>query len=77
MSVKNLRSYKGTLADGERAFKAARCIICHRMKGEGGATGPDLTQMHTKFGNYDLTFALVSPSDEISDQYNNTIFLYK
>ncbi|MBM1108095.1 c-type cytochrome [Aurantibacter crassamenti] len=70
----NIKNYKGTVADGERAYKAALCITCHRMKGEGGATGPDLTQMHTKFSSYDLTFALVSPSEEISDQYSNSIF---
>ena len=68
------KEYKGSLADGERAYKAAMCIVCHRMKGEGGASGPDLTQIHTKFSSYDLTFSLVSPSDEISDQYSNTIF---
>ncbi|MGB5554199.1 MAG: c-type cytochrome [Flavobacteriaceae bacterium] len=72
-----LKEYKGKLADGERAYKAAMCITCHRMKGEGGATGPDLSQIHSKFGSYDLTFSMVSPSDEISDQYANTIFYSK
>jgi len=70
----NSKTYKGSLADGERAYKAALCITCHRMKGEGGATGPDLSQMHSKFSSYDLTFSLVSPNDEISDQYANTIY---
>lgn len=70
-------AYKGAVADGERAYKAAMCITCHRMKAEGGATGPDLSQIHTKFGSYDLTFSMVSPNDEISDQYANTIFYAK
>lgn len=68
------KDYKSTVAKGERAFKAALCITCHRMNGEGGATGQDLSQIHSKFGSYDLTFAIISPSDEISDQYANTIF---
>ncbi|WP_273567835.1 c-type cytochrome [Maribacter halichondriae] len=68
------KGYKSTIAKGERAYKAALCISCHRMKGEGGATGPDLTQAYSKFNSYNLTFAMVSPSDEISDQYANTIF---
>jgi len=68
------KDYKSTLAKGERVYKAALCISCHRMKGEGGATGPDLTQIHSKFNSYDLTFSMISPSDEISDQYANTIF---
>jgi len=70
----NSKEYKGSVVDGQRAYKAAMCITCHRMKGEGGATGPDLTQIHSKFNSYDLTFSMISPSDEISDQYENTIF---
>lgn len=64
----------GSIADGKRAYEAAMCITCHRMRGEGGAAGPDLTQAHTKFSNYDLMFAIYSPNDEISDQYANTLF---
>ena len=71
------KDYKSTIAKGERAYKAALCISCHRMKGEGGATGPDLTQIHSKFNSYDMTFSLISPSDEISDQYANTVYYKK
>lgn len=39
----------------------------------GGAAGPDLTQIHSKFNNYDLLFAIYSPNDEISDQYAFTL----
>ncbi len=73
----NSKDYDGNIEEGERAYKAALCITCHRMKGEGGATGPDLTQIYSKFSSYDLTFSMVSPSDEISDQYGNTIFYEK
>lgn len=69
-----MNNYNGTLADGERAYQAALCILCHRMKGEGGATGPDLTQISTKFGRYDLLYSIYSPNDEISDQYAFTLF---
>jgi putative heme-binding domain-containing protein len=66
--------YSGSIADGERAYKAAMCILCHRMRGEGAATGPDLTQAHTKFNAHEMLFAIYSPNDEISDQYANTLF---
>tara|TARA_R110002051_G_scaffold3131_7_gene16887 strand:- start:16268 stop:19000 length:2733 start_codon:yes stop_codon:yes gene_type:complete len=69
-----LDNYNGTVDDGKRAFAAATCILCHRIRGEGGAAGPDLTQAHTKFSTYDLMFAIYSPNDEISDQYANTLF---
>lgn len=72
-----LDGYDGTIEDGKRAFAAATCILCHRMGGEGGAAGPDLTQAHSKFNTYDLMFAIYSPNDEISDQYANTLFHLK
>ncbi|MGB5320499.1 MAG: hypothetical protein WBN25_15775, partial [Eudoraea sp.] len=59
---------------GERAYQAALCVLCHRMNGEGGATGPDLTQIRSKFNKYDLTFSIYSPNDDISDQYAFTLF---
>jgi putative heme-binding domain-containing protein len=63
----------GSHEDGKRAFEAAMCVLCHRMRGEGGAAGPDLTQAHTKFGTGDLILAIASPNDEISDQYAHTL----
>ncbi len=66
--------YQGTIAAGERAYQSAMCVLCHRMRGEGGAAGPDLTQAHTKFNSYEMLFAIYSPNDEISDQYANTLF---
>ncbi len=72
-----LGDYQVSFADGERAYQAAMCTLCHRMRGEGGAAGPDLTQAHSKFGSYDLLFAIYSPNDDISDQYANTLFEMK
>ncbi len=72
-----LTEYKSNFSKGERAFKAGMCILCHRVRGEGGAVGSDLTQVSDKFGRYDLLFAIYSPNDEISDQYANTLFHLK
>lgn len=69
-----MNDYNGTFADGQRAYQAALCVLCHRMRGEGGATGPDLTQIVTKFGRYDLLYSIYSPNDDISDQYAFTLF---
>ena len=60
-------------ADGQRAFAAARCVVCHRFAGEGGATGPDLTQAAGRFGFKDLVEATLEPSKVISDQYRASI----
>ncbi len=54
---------------GKRTFAAARCIVCHRYSGDGGATGPDLTQAAGRFKLKDLVEAIVEPSKAVSDQY--------
>jgi putative heme-binding domain-containing protein len=58
--------------NGERTFAAAKCILCHRFVGDGGATGPDLTQLAGRFNLKDLTEATMNPSKVISDQYKAT-----
>lgn len=55
--------------NGKRAFAAASCILCHRFAGEGGATGPDLTQAAGRFGIKEMAEAIVLPDLAISDQY--------
>ncbi len=55
--------------NGQKMFAATRCIICHRFGGDGGATGPDLTQLAGRFNLTDLTEAIMVPSKVISDQY--------
>jgi len=72
-----LKDYEVNYEKGKRAFQAGMCILCHRMRGDGAAVGPDLTQAHTKFNNYEMLFATYSPNDEISDQYANTLFHMK
>ncbi len=59
--------------NGERAFAASRCVVCHRFGGTGGATGPDLTQAAGRFTLKDLAESLVEPSKVVSDQYRASI----
>jgi putative heme-binding domain-containing protein len=55
--------------NGQKMYAAARCVICHRFNGEGGATGPDLSQVAGRFNLKDLCESIVEPSKVISDQY--------
>ena len=55
--------------NGKKMFAATRCIVCHRFNGDGGATGPDLTQLAGRFNLKDLTEAIIEPDKVISDQY--------
>ena len=54
---------------GKRAYAAAKCIVCHRFDGKGGATGPDLTNVAGRFSRNDLLDAIINPDKVISDQY--------
>ena len=59
--------------EGKRAFAAAQCVVCHRFGGEGGATGPDLSNVAGRFSIRDLTESLTDPSKVVSDQYRSSI----
>ena len=60
---------------GRRLFATALCFRCHRLGGEGGSTGPDLTAAGRRFSHRDLAEAIVDPSKVVSDQYRATQFL--
>lgn len=63
--------------NGLKMFAAARCVLCHRFGGDGGATGPDLTQLAGRFNVKDLTEAIMDPSKVISDQYKGSTIVTK
>ncbi len=63
--------------NGQKMFAATRCLICHRFAGDGGATGPDLTQLAGRFNVRDLTEAIMDPSKVISDQYKGSTVVTK
>jgi putative heme-binding domain-containing protein len=62
---------------GKAMFSATTCKGCHTMRGEGGAAGPDLTQIGTRFSPKDILEAIVDPDKTISDQYAATQFSLK
>lgn len=59
---------------GEMLFSATRCISCHSMKGEGGAVGPALSQLGTRFSARDILESILEPNKVISDQYAYTSY---
>ncbi|MBK9609403.1 MAG: c-type cytochrome [Betaproteobacteria bacterium] len=54
-------------------FGATGCFQCHRFAGEGGAVGPDLTQVAGRFSPRDLLEAIIEPSKTVSDLYGNVV----
>ena len=59
---------------GAQLYQAIACASCHTMNGQGGSTGPDLTQVGTRFSKRDLLTAMILPSVSISDQYGATLY---
>ncbi len=78
LNVVNNDSTDRDFAQGKMLFTAALCSNCHSMKGEGGgAVGPDLSQLGTRFSNRDILESIILPSKVISDQYAATDFIMK
>ena len=63
---------KKSFERGRSLFFSAKCASCHRLKGLGGAIGPDLTSIPYKFDEKYLVEAIVHPSNHISDQYGSS-----
>ena len=62
---------------GKAMFAASMCQSCHVMRGEGGAVGPDLTQLGTRFSTNDMLEHIIDPNKVVSDQYASTVFYLK
>lgn len=60
----------GDLERGREVFSAALCLKCHRFRGRGGMTGPDLTGVGRRYDLRMLVESVLEPSRVISDQYN-------
>ncbi|MBX3443650.1 MAG: c-type cytochrome [Planctomyces sp.] len=61
-------------ARGRAMFSAAQCFKCHRVRLEGGSTGPDLTGVGGRFNHRNLLESLIEPSKVISDQYEKMVY---
>ncbi|MBI1842309.1 MAG: c-type cytochrome [Verrucomicrobia bacterium] len=59
---------------GKEAFAAAQCATCHRFGSDGGAVGPDITAVASRFSRLDILSSILEPSKVISEQYENTTF---
>ncbi|MBI5767532.1 MAG: c-type cytochrome [Verrucomicrobia bacterium] len=58
-------------AQGKGMFAATACVACHKIGGEGGTIGPDLTGAGNRYSVRDLLENIVEPSKVISDQYGS------
>ncbi len=68
---------KVNFTSGENLFKASLCVSCHSVNGTGGNSGPELTQVGTRFSQKDLATAIIDPSETVSDRYRNIVYHLK
>lgn len=56
---------------GEKIFNEASCIGCHKIKGVGGAVGPELTDAYSKWKGDHLSILreILVPSHKIDSKY--------
>lgn len=64
-------SMKGRGSFGEKLFKEATCLGCHKMKGQGGAVGPELTDVMKRWkgDRYGILREILEPSYKIDPKY--------
>jgi putative heme-binding domain-containing protein len=61
-------------SDGKRIFEGkGRCLECHSIDNQGGALGPDLTEIGIMRSPESLRLALTDPSAEISPGYSTIV----
>jgi putative heme-binding domain-containing protein len=63
---------KASLTNGRQLFRQ-HCSSCHKLFGEGGATGPDLTGAQRSNLRY-LSENIIDPSASVADNYRVTLF---
>jgi len=66
---------KADAARGKAIFAEAGCVLCHKVKGQGGAVGPELAEVFKKWkgSREDLLREVIEPSKVIDDKYRPTI----
>ncbi len=62
---------------GKEAFTSMQCAQCHRFGNAGGAVGPELTAIASRFGHRDILESILLPSKVISEQYQNMAIIKK
>jgi putative heme-binding domain-containing protein len=71
---------KGDPARGHAVFfdpLKAQCFKCHRIGGEGGAVGPELTGVGARFTRIHLVESILEPSRAIAPSFETSVVILK
>jgi quinoprotein glucose dehydrogenase len=72
--------YGGTKADGKKVFfekPEAQCVRCHRINGQGGDVGPDLSHIGTQKDRRYLLESIVLPNKQIAQGFDSVMVMLK
>ena len=69
--------HPGDASNGKRLFvdQRTKCSTCHRVNGNGGDVGKDLSAIGGKFGRPHLIESLLEPSRQIVEGYRTTTIM--
>lgn len=77
-NVYKLSIHGGDSAKGEIVFRnQGACLQCHKVKGNGGVQGPDLSGVGVRLSRSKILEAVVAPGAEITPGYGMTTLVMK
>lgn len=68
---------KRNIGNGRALYTASTCIVCHSFQGDGGFSGPDLSNAGGRYAPQDLLDNILNPSKVINEQYGRSVFVLK
>lgn len=78
MRVQAMTITGGDAINGESVFRnQGACVQCHKMNGEGGEQGPDLSLVGKRLKRQKLLESILNPSAEITPGYGLSTVLLK
>ncbi|MFN9719219.1 MAG: PA14 domain-containing protein [Planctomycetota bacterium] len=71
--VMHLAHRANNFAVGHQLFKAAACVGCHKLNGQGNNVGPDLTKLPAEYSKVDVLDHILNPSKKIDKKYQSNV----
>lgn len=78
-----LARFRGTLAggdaeNGKRVFRShatAQCFRCHKIQGQGGEAGPDLTKLAARATREHILESMIDPNAKLAPGYGSVAYV--
>lgn len=71
--VMHLAHRSNSFPVGQQLFRAAACVGCHKLNGQGSNVGPDLTKLPAEYSKVDVLEHILNPSKKIEKKYQSNV----